>query len=253
MVEIRYGEQFETADLAGKSVSEARNLFKAELGIPGKAKAKLNGKNIKEGLESDTCLCDDDKLSFAVSRGKGAFLVGALLLALAITSGVFAYGYITATTTLQAGTITNDFASVSQNGTSTPTWSPYGFYKGTISAGSLFNVDTQTSGYPGNLVVTVSIANADELVEVYRVLALTLEVTADNGSVVDINGSGNVTADDIALLTLNNGSVSLFINQVAADVYNVNIKSGFYITNVFGLGFTSGYEDPLLYAEVAQR
>ena len=87
MVEIRYGEQFEISDLAGQTVSEARDHFKSEFGIPDKAKARLNGSKVK--AELDTVLNDDDRLTFAVSRGKGAYLVGALLLALACTGGVY--------------------------------------------------------------------------------------------------------------------------------------------------------------------
>ena len=89
MVEIRYGEQFEISDLAGHTVSEARDHFKSEFGIPDKAKARLNGSKVK--AELDTVLNDDDRLTFAVSRGKGAYLIGALLLALAVTGGLLSF------------------------------------------------------------------------------------------------------------------------------------------------------------------
>jgi len=85
MVEIRYGDQYEITDLAGQTVGEAREQFKAEFGIPDKAQAKLNGSKVKTNTEIDTVLYDDDKLTFAVSRGKTPFLIGALLLALAVT------------------------------------------------------------------------------------------------------------------------------------------------------------------------
>ena len=39
MVEIRYGEHYEMADLAGKSVAQAREQYKQEFDIPDKAKA----------------------------------------------------------------------------------------------------------------------------------------------------------------------------------------------------------------------
>ena len=254
MVEIKYGEQYETADLAGKSVREARDQFKAEFGIPDKAKIRLNGKKVKGNLESETCLCDDDKVSFAVSRGKGAFLVGALLLALAATGGVFAFGYITDSTTFTVDVITVDFAAVTANVTSKPAWTPYGFFKGSTGAGSLFNIDTATSGYTGDLTATVSIANGEQLVTVYRVLSLKIEIIGDNGTGVDVNGDGVYDSDnDFAILTLRNGAVDMFISQDAADLYHVNLKSGFYITNVKGLGFTATYEDPQLFMEIAQR
>ena len=80
MVEIRYGDYNEAADLAGQSVAEARQQFKGELGIPEKATARINGRKVKGTLEGETCLNDDDRLTFARTRGKGVFLVGALLL-----------------------------------------------------------------------------------------------------------------------------------------------------------------------------
>ena len=44
MVEIRYSNSNEVADLAGQTVREARKQFKSEFSIPDKAKAKLNGR-----------------------------------------------------------------------------------------------------------------------------------------------------------------------------------------------------------------
>ena len=40
MVEIKYGNQYEIIDLAGQTVSEAREQYASEFGIPEKAKAK---------------------------------------------------------------------------------------------------------------------------------------------------------------------------------------------------------------------
>src|SRR4030065_959402 len=100
MVEIRYGDQYEVTDLAGQTVCEAREQFKAEFGIPDKAAARLNGSKVKSSAELDTVLNDDDKVTFAVSRSRVPYMVGALLLALAVTGGVFAYGWVNATFTL---------------------------------------------------------------------------------------------------------------------------------------------------------
>lgn len=41
MVEIRYGEQYEAADLAGTSVAEAREWYKSEFDVPERAKTYL--------------------------------------------------------------------------------------------------------------------------------------------------------------------------------------------------------------------
>jgi len=250
MVEIRYGEQFEVSELAGQTVSEAREQFKAEFGIPGKAQAKLNGSKIKGSAELDTVLTDDDKLTFAVSRGKGAYLVGALLLALAVTGGIFASGFINATTTLNATTSNNNFAEVTANNT-VPSWSAWGFFKGSISAGDIFGVNTATSGYNGDLVVTVSLGNADQLVKRYRALSLQLTMLSSAGAQLDINNDSSSNAStDWVVLSLDNGSVSMFPNG-QTDQMRVVVKKGFFITNV--APFTAGSATPELFCEVAQR
>ena len=187
--------------------------------------------------------------------GKGAYLVGALLLALSVTGGVFAFGLTTASTDFSSVTKSGeDFASVTSNTTTAVSWTPHGKFKGATGGGDLFDVDTQTSGYNGKSTVTVTIANGDELVSVYRVLAMFIKVYGSHGDAVDINGDGNVDSDDFALLTLSNGAVDLFLSANATgDYYTVKLDSGFYSTNIKGTGWTTDYEQPLLYAEVAQR
>ena len=64
MVEIRYGEHYEVADLAGQLVAEARERYKEEFGIPDKAQAKLNGKRVRRAFERRMRLFNGDKLSF---------------------------------------------------------------------------------------------------------------------------------------------------------------------------------------------
>jgi len=255
MVEIKYGDNYENTELAGRTISEARKLFSGELGIPGKANAKLNGKKIKGNLETDTYLCDEDRLTFAEPKGKGLFLVAAMLMALAATGGVFAFGWVNATTQLGASVVEEDFASVSENTEGTFGWSGYGFFKGQTNTTPqpIFNIDTVASGYTGDLVVTVSIANAGELTKVYRVLGLQLQMVYPNGGIVDINGdSDNNEATDVALLTLRNGSVDMFYGGTA-NVCTVKVKSGFFITNIKGQGWGAYSDDPVLYCEVAQR
>lgn len=264
MVEIRYGDQYEVTDLAGHTVSEAREHFKSEFGIPDKAKAKLNGGKVKSSAELETVLNDDDRLTFAVSRSRGVYLVGALLLALAATGGVFAYGFINASTTnISVGTPGSNFADVTENtsGTGDLTWSTYGHFKGSIVADytangtPIFNIDTTGGGgYTGDLVVTVTLGNADALAEVYKVLALKLDMSTPDGNNMDINGDGTPTTADWVMLTLNNGEVSMFPGGTA-NVTNVRVKSGFYITHArpnAGWGGTAS-ASPELFCEVAQR
>ncbi|MFC1965165.1 hypothetical protein ACFLWG_04120 [Chloroflexota bacterium] len=258
MVEIRYGELHEVADLAGQSLAEARESFKGEFGISAKAKAKLNGKKVKAQMESEICICDDDKITFAEEKSHRApFLVGAMLLALVVTGGVFAYGYTTASTDLTTVTSAGaDFASVTSNTSDRPTWNAFGKYKGTIAGPKpIFDVSTMAGPFTGDWMATVSIANADELVGVYRGLALFIEVYGSHGNPVDVDGSGAYSAtQDYALLTLGNGSVDLYISANATgDYYTIKVKNGFYNSHITGQGWSAGYEQPLLYCEVAQR
>jgi len=83
MVEIRFKDQYEETELAGQTVSEAREQFRKEFGIPERATARLNGTKVKGSAEFDTVLQEDDTLTFNVPRGMGLYLVGAALLALA--------------------------------------------------------------------------------------------------------------------------------------------------------------------------
>ena len=261
MVEIKYRDQFEVSELAGQTIAEARQQFKTEFGIPDKAQAKLNGNKVKASAEIDTVLNDDDKLTFARTHGKGAFLVGALLLALAVTGGIFAAGFINASTTLTATTFNSNFADVTVNttGVSSLTWNAWGFYKGSITTSangtSIFNIDTATSGYTGDLVVTVSLGNADALVKRYRALSLQLVMANPDGSVMDINQDGNTSATtDWVMLTLDNGAVSMYPTS-SANMSTVRVKRGFFITNAYPFGgWPSGSSaSPELFCEVAQR
>lgn len=257
MVEIRYGDQYEISDLAGQTIGEAREHFKTEFGIPDKASARLNGSKVKTSAEIDTVLNDDDKLTFAVSRSRTPFLVGALLLALAVTGGIFTFGFINASTSLSGVTLQDtNFADVSVNATGTAniTWTAFGFFKGVIGGpNNLFDV-VPASGYTGDLVVTVSLGNADELAAQYRVLALQLEiVNASDNTTLDINESGGVGDDsDWVMLTLNNGEVSMFTDANSGAAMAVRVKSGFYITHVRPFGGWTGVQ-PDFFCEVAQR
>ena len=246
MVEIRYGEQYEISDLAGQTVGEAREHFKTEFGIPDKASARLNGSKVKSGAEIDTVLNDDDKLTFAVARGRTPFLIGALLLALAVTGGVFAFGWINATTTISA-TVGDNFADVAAAG-NLSAWTAHGNTKGTIGTGNIFTI-TPDATYQGDLVVTVSIGNAADLAQQYRVLSFQLElVQSDNVTVIDCSAGNGA---QWAMLTLNNGEVNLY--PASTQNMSVRVKSGFYITQAKGSGGWSGSGAPELFCEVSQR
>jgi hypothetical protein len=254
MIEIRFKDQHQVTDLAGRTVSEAREQLRKEFNIPDRATIKLNGTKVNASAEFDTVLNDDDKLTFTVSKGMGAYLVGAALLALAVTGGVFAFGFINATTSLNATTVNSNFADVTANatGSANVTWNAYGFFKGSIGGpNTIFNI-TPAAGYTGDLVTTVTVGNADDLVKRYRVLALQLEMVDEaTQTVLDINESGTADANDWVMLSLDNGSVSLFTDGSAS--MSLRVKRGFYITHVHPFGGWQGSATPELFCEVAQR
>jgi len=254
MAEIKYRDQFEEIEGTGKTISDLRRQFKDEFGIPDKAIAKVNGKKIKFDQETETVLKKDETVQFSRPTNKAAILVGALLAALALTGSIFAYGFINSTTTLTATLANSNFADVSVNtSASTITWNTFGFFKGTIPGpNGVFNVQPATN-YNGDLVVTVTLGNADKLAKVYRMLALKFDMIDSTGNPIDINESGAADANDWVMLTLDNGAVSMYPRAVTSNM-TVRLDSGFFIANVIpNLGWGSGTGSPDLFCEVAQR
>lgn len=207
---------------------------------------------------------------------KGAYFVGALLLALALTGGVFAYGFVNASTSLNTAVeLKNNIADVSANssGTGAISWPVYGFYKGAVASTysipnlpsnathsnngtPIFNVGTKDSGYEGDLVVSVTLGNADTMAKVYRIFALKLAMETSNNITIDINEDNQADGPtDWVMLTLDNGSVSMFPKGIATgDNMTVRVMSGFYITQVRPfLGWGTADGSPDLFCEVAQR
>jgi hypothetical protein len=239
MVEIRYGEHYEMADLAGRSIADAREQYKQEFGIPDKAQARLNSKGIGQKHEPKTALGDNDSLTFAEKSRKGLFFIGAILLALAITGGIFAYGATTATVTLGL-TKKLDFAEVAE---AAPTlWNVWGSYKGRVPAGDLFTI-TPEADWTGDMSITLTIANAQDLVEAYKMLVFEIEVW---------DGAAKATESTTEYLTLGKGDIDIDFEQgAAAGTYTVKIISGYYITHKGG--WADGKEDPLIMCQVLQR
>jgi hypothetical protein len=253
MIEIKYKDNLEVAEMAGQTVAEAREQYRKDFNLTAKTVAFLNGKKLNAAAETGTILNDDDRLQFkANSNHRVAFLVGALALAILITGSVFAYGFTNATVTLSATTSSTNYADVSANTTDPVTWVARGMVKGQTGDGTLFDVNTAASGYTGDLSVSVILANADQLIKVYRMLTLVLEVRDSAGNLMDINGDSLVNASDISLLTMENGSATLYIKQSTASVYTIKVKNGSFICNL-NAGWSAGDAAPMLYCEVAQR
>lgn len=175
----------------------------------------------------------------AINKLKTPLLIGALLLALAITGGVFAATADSATVTIGVSA-QSDIATVTAL---TPTgWTVHPRFKGTIPASTLFTI--APSSFTGDLVATFYITNGDELVRVYNALVMKVQIFDDN--------SANAT--EPAYLTLENSALSLaFDNTTPTGTYTVNVTSGYFSNFRWVPGFTpAGQEDPIIFCEVTQ-
>jgi len=252
MVEIRYGENYEMADLAGKSVAQAREQYKQEFGIPDKAQANLNDKGIKQKHELVTALGDNDSLTFAQKSRKGLFFIGAILLALAVTGGVFAYGALTYTVTGAVTAESSEFADADV-GINTPTWSLWGQYTGSVPATTEVFEVTPGANFTGDFVIQIYLTNIEDLVEVYRVMGMRWTVT---------NGTGNTGITGVTVtpttgfLSLTHPTIELEISITGTpdgtEKIDVDLSGGFFRTQSHGGGW-GGSEDPQILCKIIQK
>ena len=241
MVEIRYRDSYELADLAGKSVAEAREQYGSEFGIPDRARVRLNDKLVKKKNEHSTELNSNDKLHFRDKNRKLPLLLGFVLLVVTISGGIFAYGATTTTVSL-ALSDQPDFAAVVAAG-SPPTWNVFGSYRGTVTAGDLFTI-TPDANFTGDMVVVLTVTNVHDLVDTYRIMVLEIEIFDSQAIPVQVGTT--------EYLGLAKGEATIEIDQTGLTApYDVQIASGFYITHRGG--WTSGKEDPTILCDVMQK
>ncbi len=243
MIEIKYGEFNETADLKGKSIAEVRQQYTEEFGLSNRTRAKLNGEKISRKQEQERILIEEDELSFEEKSRKSLFLLGAFLMSLALTGGIFAYTATVQSMTLTVTGASNDFASITTN-TTPVIGTLLGNHLGAIDATSIFNI-AGDAAYSGDLEVIVSLTNADELVEDYRFFTLRLKY-AD---------SANVSADLEAItkvISLSNPTVSFAVDSanISGGTFYIWSPGGVYRTLPIVLG--SAGNGPVLFAEVIQ-
>ncbi len=245
MIEVRYGDYREGADIAGRSIAEVREQYKEELDIPDKAKAILNGQPVRKEMELRMELTDGDKLSFEVKRAnRTQVLVLAVLLALAVSGGVFAYTWTTATATISIVAPASDFADVTANGSySAPT--VFGKFTGIWPTGHVFEIVPDPS-YTGDLVIKVYIANTGNLIRYYHHLNMLL----------DYQDSTNTTMPDQAeaqLLTLQNAEVQFYWSSGnGTPPYHIEVTGGGFRLHHWKT-LTGGSVSPILYCEITQR
>jgi len=99
-------------------------------------------------------------------------LLIALVALLVVTGGMFAYTFTTATATIGVAAPTSDFAEVTAGNVTAPT--VFGKFTGTWPASDLYAI-TPTENYTGDLVVTVYLVNAGELIRYYHHMNMKLE------------------------------------------------------------------------------
>ena len=174
----------------------------------------------------------------------GRYFVTALLLALAVTGGLFAYAYTTTTATLDVAGGSGDYAQITANMT-VPQYKVFGCYRGKIEAGTLFNV-TPTTDYPGDVEVNVYLDNADELSRNYGLFLLRVTLVDSGDTPQDIEGIAKP-------LTLHNGVVSFVAdNLTAGTTYYIKTTGGVYRAFPWTYINDQGVQTPSLTAEVLQ-
>ena len=176
------------------------------------------------------------------------FLLTAMLISLAVTGGMFAYAYTTASTSITAASKSDDFATVSSNvspKSTVPDYDVFGSYRGIISSGYLFKVTTATD-YPGDIELNVYLSNVDELTTNYGLFLLRLEFVDSSDNPADAEGI-------VKPLTMNNGVVTFICDNLTdSETYYVRCAGGVY--RAFPWAFLSGRSiyDPNIYAEAVQ-
>jgi hypothetical protein len=248
MIEIMYGDHYKQAELAGKSVAEARGQYQDEFGIPDKAQAKLNSKPVKKKLEAETKLGYGDELSFEVKKAsKIPFLAGALLLALTITGGVFAYGFMTGMAIFpMVGVGDPNVANVTVVSPFPTMDRVFGDDWSDIASGDLFRI-TPAVNYTGDLTARVYLANTDELARVFRHFNLRLRGPSANATAM-------TTREE--LLTLDNGAVAFdFWVATTGVTFNITLVDGSFRTHSrHPRDWSPGWEAaPVLFVEVTPR
>ena len=170
-------------------------------------------------------------------------IIIALLAALLVTGGVFAYTFTTATATIGVTAPTSDFATVTAGSVTAPT--VFGKFTGTWPTDDLYTI-TPDAGYTGDLVVTVYLTNAGELIRYYQHLNMKLELW----------DSTNTTADEQAeaqVINMQNSQVLFtWANGTGTGPYTVKITGGSFRIHPFK-SLTGGSYQPQLWAEITQR
>jgi len=188
------------------------------------------------------------------------YLVIALLLALAVTGGTFAYTQTSASISAGVATGSSTFAGVTTSKpgegfpttdkySGTPSWTPVVNTAGGIVPGHLYYIDSKE--YNSDLLVMLYVTNVGDLAQGYSYLNLgvnvyTVTVTTTLTWAEEIAVTG--TAPDLNyFLTLSNGYVS-FILPAGSTKCVITIDQGAY----YCINGTADYLTPRFYIDIRQ-
>lgn len=261
MIETRYGDhvhELDLAEAADTSIAEAREFYEDEYGMPKGTNAVLNGRAVAEDLESKLMLNEGDRLSFVAKRkSRTPMILGALLLSLLISGGVFAFAWTSANASIGA-IAKNDIAEVSVE--SIPDLgNVWGHYRGEIPADGnpvdVFKIDIEDE-YTGDLQVDVYLTNVHDLSKVYKHINMKLQLVDYEGDVLH-----STSGHEWELLTLENGRVKLDLDKSLISsptdnsiVYVKLLGGGFTTHNQELMPWSDGYAiSPVMFCEVTQR
>ena len=185
------------------------------------------------------------------------YLVTALLLALAVTTGTFAYTQTSGSISASIATGSSGFAEVTTTKpadgfpvtdkySDAPSWTPVVNTAGGITAGHLYYIDPKD--YNGNLLVMLYLTNVGDLAQGYSYLNLGVNFyTTDNATWTEETTVTGTDPDLNYFLTLSNGYVS-FIIPAGSTKGVITIDQGAY----YCIDDTTGYLTPRFYIDVRQ-
>lgn len=170
-------------------------------------------------------------------------LIIGLVALLVVTGGMFAATFTTATATIGVTAPTSDFATITAGNITAPT--VFGKFSGTWPSGTLYTITPDTN-YTGDLVITVYLVNAGELVRYYHHLNMKLEFLDSANTTADEQGEAQV-------LNLQNGQVQFtWANGTGTSPYKIRITGGSFRLHPFKT-LTGGSYQPQIWAEITQR
>ena len=172
-------------------------------------------------------------------------MLGAFLLTLAITSGLFAYTQTTLLSTITVTGGTTSYSDVTAN--ATPDYVVLGNFRGTIPAAVMFDV-ARDSAYTGDLAIDVYLDHADEMETDYKSWMMRVEFTDAAGNPIDTQAKTEIISLDKPFASF---EVDTGANMTAGVGYTAYIECDGGSYKTFSYGWLTPAQ-PQIYATVVQ-